>query len=84
MHNGSLPTLKKVLEFYEDISVDKQRNEYVAVHKYDPPFVRELNLSVKEMSLIISFLNTLNDDSFDRSIPDKVPSGLAVGGGNIK
>lgn len=82
MHNGSLPTLKKVLEFYEDISVGKQRNEYVAVHKYDP-FVRELNLSVKEMSLIISFLNTLNDDSFDRSIPDKVPSGLAVGG-NIK
>ncbi len=32
------------------------------------------------MSLIISFLNTLNDDDFDKTIPQKVPSGLAVGG----
>ncbi|MFK7811942.1 MAG: cytochrome-c peroxidase [Maribacter sp.] len=79
MHNGSLKNLKQVLEFYEDISNGKERNQQVAKEQYDP-FVRELNLSVKEMSLIISFLNTLNDDSFDKTIPETVPSGLPVGG----
>lgn len=79
MHNGSLKNLKQVLEFYEDISNGKERNKLVAKEQFDP-FVRELNLSVKEMSLIISFLNTLNDDSFDKTIPPDVPSGLPVGG----
>ena len=79
MHNGSLQSLKRVLEFYEDISNGKVRNANVPVERYDP-FVRELELSVKEMSLIISFLNTLNDNSFDKSIPESVPSGLPVGG----
>lgn len=79
MHNGSLTTLKRVLEFYEDISNGKERNPGVSSEKFDP-FVHELKLSVKEMSLIISFLNTLNDENFDKVIPESVPSGLAVGG----
>ncbi len=79
MHNGSLPNLQRVLEFYEDISNGKVRNPNVPKEKFDP-FVRELELSVKEMSLIISFLNTLNDDSFSKEIPEAVPSGLSVGG----
>lgn len=79
MHNGSLQSLRRVLEFYEDISDGKERNPNVSKEKYDP-FVRELELSVKEMSQIISFLNTLNDNSFDKEIPEKVPSGLSVGG----
>ncbi len=79
MHNGSLQNLRRVLEFYEDISNGKIRNKNVPSERYDP-FVRELKLSVKEMSLIISFLNTLNDDSFDKEIPESVPSGLSVAG----
>lgn len=79
MHNGSLKTLKQVLEFYEDISNGKERNKLVSKEQYDP-FVHELELSVKEMSLIISFLNTLNDENFDKTVPDAVPSGLSVGG----
>lgn len=79
MHNGSLHDLRRVLEFYEDISNGKVRNKNVPAERYDP-FVRELELSVKEMSLIISFLNTLNDDSFDKELPEAVPSGLPVGG----
>jgi len=79
MHNGSLQNLRRVLEFYEDISTGKVRNPNVPKERYDP-FVRELELSVKEMSQIISFLNTLNDDSFDKEIPKSVPSGLPVGG----
>lgn len=79
MHNGSLATLERVLEFYEDIANNKTRNPNIPATKFDP-LIRELELSVKEMSLIISFLNTLNDDSFNKDIPDNVPSGLAVGG----
>ncbi|TMM58041.1 cytochrome-c peroxidase [Maribacter algarum] len=79
MHNGSLKNLRQVLEFYEDIAGGKERNPSVSKSQYDP-FVRELKLSVKEMSLIISFLNTLNDDSFDKTIPENVPSRLQVGG----
>ncbi|MCM4151641.1 cytochrome-c peroxidase [Arenibacter sp. N53] len=79
MHNGAFQNLKQVLEFYEDISFGKTRNPSVSKEMFDP-FVRELQLSVKDMSLIISFLNTLNDDNFDKEIPEKVPSGLPVGG----
>ncbi|RKR12454.1 cytochrome c peroxidase [Maribacter vaceletii] len=82
MHNGSFLSLQKVLEFYEDISNNKTINKNVSPKNYDP-FIKQLNLSVKEMSLIISFLNTLNDTDFDKEIPEKVPSGLPVGG-NIK
>ncbi|HET8735512.1 MAG TPA: cytochrome c peroxidase [Pricia sp.] len=79
MHNGSLKSLKRVLEFYEDIAGGKERNPHVTKQSYDP-FVRELSLSVKEMSMIISFLQTLNDGNFDKTIPESVPSGLTVGG----
>lgn len=79
MHNGSFATIRRVLEFYEDISQGKVRNPNVPKDRFDP-FVKELKLSVKDMSRIESFLNTLNDDGFDRSIPGSVPSGLPVGG----
>ena len=79
MHNGSLPDLKRVLEFYEDISVGKSQHPMVAEDGLDP-LVHQLDLKVKDMSSIISFLNTLNDTEFDRTIPEKVPSGLPVGG----
>ncbi len=79
MHNGSFVSLKKVMEFYEDISNDKVRNKNIAVNEFDP-LVKELDFSAKDISLIISFLNTLNDDDFDKEIPEKVPSGLPVGG----
>jgi len=79
MHNGSMHDLMKVLEFYEDISFGKTRNPNVSKQQFDP-LVRELNLSVKEMRPIISFLNTLNDTSFDKELPASVPSGLPVAG----
>jgi cytochrome c peroxidase len=37
----------------------------------------------KDLDNIVEFLNTLNDDQYDRKIPASVPSGLPVGG-NIK
>ncbi|APQ16036.1 cytochrome-c peroxidase [Maribacter hydrothermalis] len=79
MHNGTLTNLKAVLEFYEDLSFNKSRNPEVPIHTVDS-LAKNLTLRVKDMSSIISFLNTLNDDSFDKTIPEKVPSGLEVGG----
>lgn len=79
MHNGSLTDLQKVLEFYEDISFGKIRNPLLTRDQFDP-LTKELNLSVKDMGPIISFLNSLNDTSFDKEIPGRVPSGLPVGG----
>lgn len=79
MHNGSLPTLKRVLEFYEDIAGGKMRNPNIARNQVDP-LIHEIDLKVSEMAPIISFLNTLNDNTFDKSEPESVPSGLPVGG----
>ena len=79
MHNGTLPNLKMVLEFYEDLSFNKSRNPEVTTTIVDT-LAKNLTLKVKDMSSIISFLNTLNDDNFDKIIPENVPSGLEVGG----
>lgn len=79
MHNGTLPTLEKVLEFYEDLTFKKSRNPNIKASEVDT-LAQKLTLRMKDMSLIVSFLNTLNDDSFDSSIPENVPSGLNVGG----
>ena len=82
MHNGSLPTLKRVLEFYEDIAGGKMRNSHLNPDQLDP-LIEEIDLKVNEMAPIISFLNTLNDNTFDKSEPKQVPSGLPVAG-NIR
>lgn len=79
MHNGTLPTLEKVVEFYEDLKLKKTRNPEVAVNQIDT-LARNLTIAMKDFGPIISFLNTLNDNSFDKTIPESVPSGLMVGG----
>jgi cytochrome c peroxidase len=43
----------------------------------------QTRVAFKNIPRIVEFLNTLNDDKYDRRIPDAVPSGLSVGG-NIK
>lgn len=79
MHNGTMPYLLRVLEFYEDISGGKNINPHLQKEQLDP-LVKEINLRVGQMRPIMSFLNTLNDEDFDKSEPASVPSGLPVGG----
>ena len=79
MHNGELESLKEILEFYEDIAGGKSRSFHVTKDQLDP-FVKELKVEVKKMGQIINFLLCLNDDDFDKKIPESVPSGLPVGG----
>jgi cytochrome c peroxidase len=83
MHNGSFMSLKRVLEFYEDISRGREDNPHISKDQYDP-LVRKLNIRVRDMAAIASFLNTLNDEDFSREIPESVPSGLKVVGGEIE
>lgn len=79
MHSGKLKTLEHVLEFYEDLSGDKIRNPAVKKEGLDP-LVEDLKVNFRDISIIVEFLNTLNDEHFDRTVPRSVPSGLKVGG----
>jgi cytochrome c peroxidase len=80
MHNGKLKTLENVLEFYEDLSGNKIQNTRISADKIDPLIKENLKVEFKDIRLIVEFLNTLNDDNFDKTIPRTVPSGLKVGG----
>ena len=44
------------------------------------PLARQLNMRGRGQRDIIAFLAALNDPNFDRTIPERVPSGLPVGG----
>jgi cytochrome c peroxidase len=46
----------------------------------DPRFRAVRDMSDDEMADIIAFLKALTDDSFDKTIPARVPSGLTPGG----
>jgi cytochrome c peroxidase len=95
MHNGTLATLEDVLEFYDNgrsenpnvVQARGNRGRNNAnnalppgVARLDNQFVRVDNMSDQEMRDIIEFLNSLTDTSFDRTVPERVPSGLRPGG----
>jgi cytochrome c peroxidase len=86
MHNGMLATLEDVLRFY-----DRGRSENPAVTagrgnggdgaaRLAGQFVRVADMTDSEMRDIVAFLESLTDTDFDKTIPAKVPSGLAPGG----
>jgi cytochrome c peroxidase len=75
MHSGKLQTLKQVLEFYEDIAGGKETNPNVKPYMMDS-LIRETEVNFKDIPLILEFLTTLNDPKFDKTVPEKVPSGL--------
>ena len=78
-HNGMFRTLSAVVGFYEDARGGRSRNPNVSSEKLDP-LVRELGDFDEEDVDLIAFLRALSDDSFDKTIPERVPSGLPVGG----
>jgi cytochrome c peroxidase len=75
MHSGAFRTLEDVLEFYDDLP----ENPNVGRRQVDP-LARRLDDPDDEADAIITFLEALNDDSFDKTIPSRVPSGLNPGG----
>jgi cytochrome c peroxidase len=78
-HNGTFRTLSAVVGFYESTIAGKSRNPNVSYEALDPR-LRELKNVDEEDVDLIEFLYALSDGSFDRTIPERVPSGLPVGG----
>ena len=76
MHDGSLATLRDVLEHYEDIGDGGRRRGPFAIDRE----ARRLDLDDDDFGDIEAFLHSLTSDSFDRRIPTTVPSGLPPGG----
>lgn len=79
MHNGEFNTLERVLDFYDDNNDDAQNNN-VRDNQLDSDLRNLGNIGGRDMGEIIAFLNALNDDNFDATIPTSVPSGLQPGG----
>lgn len=79
MHSGKIQTLDNVLLFYEDLRGKDLPNKNLDKNDLDS-LGKLVKVEFKNIDAIVEFLNTLNDDNYDRKIPDKVPSGLPVGG----
>jgi cytochrome c peroxidase len=95
MHNGVFSTLGEVVNFYNRVGGGRggrgggrgggggvrggTQNPNVSRDQLDP-LVRQLNLRGGRQNDLVAFLGALNDSTFDRSIPERVPSGLMVGG----
>ncbi|MFT3703958.1 MAG: cytochrome-c peroxidase [Agriterribacter sp.] len=79
MHSGKMQTLDNVMLFYEDLHGKELPNKNVQKNQLDSLAVK-LKVEFKNIDAIIEFLNTLNDDHYDKTIPASVPSGLPVGG----
>ena len=81
-HNGMFRTLSAVVGFYESTIAGESRNPNVPFEELDPLLRQLQNVDEEDVDLI-EFLYALTDDSFDRTIPESLPSGLPVGG-NIR
>jgi cytochrome c peroxidase len=85
MHNGVFTTLQDVIDFYQRISRGGGRrggaalNPNVSRDGIDP-LARQLNMRGRGQRDLIAFLAALDDPAFDRTIPERVPSRLPVGG----
>ena len=88
MHNGMHSSLQEVMTFYENIAQggdgDGGGNGGVINSNLNPnqidPLARTLQMDDDLNDVLIAFMGALNDDNYDKSIPDSVPSGLSVGG----
>jgi cytochrome c peroxidase len=90
MHSGVLEDLQDVLRFYNRVQRGggnrggggnraDARNANVSRDQLDP-LLRQLRGVGRGNGDLLAFLDALNDDGFDRTIPARVPSGLPVGG----
>lgn len=77
-HAGQFASLDDVIEFYDEPR--KSQNPNVPSAMLDEELLEVPEMDGGRGNLIVDFLKTLDDDSFDRTIPSEVPSGLTPGG----
>jgi cytochrome c peroxidase len=82
MHNGRFDDLDDVLEFYDRRGGGGRRggNRDGLTRDQLDPLLRGLGDPDDFETELLEFLDALNDDSFDRTVPATVPSGLNPGG----
>ncbi|NOS72211.1 MAG: cytochrome-c peroxidase [Verrucomicrobia bacterium] len=81
MHDGSKRTLLDVLVFYDELSEAVTETLDGGDTTLQPPLdplLKTLNLNPESFPALEAFLNTLSNDGYDQSVPDKVPSGLPL------
>ncbi len=81
MHNGGLRTVREVLVFYDQLAEAVSESLDGADQPQQPaldPLLRPLDLNPEDFPALEAFLDALSSDDYDRTVPVKVPSGLAV------
>lgn len=81
MHSGVFQDLNQVLGFYGRIAGGNSQNPNVNIRQVDP-LIRQVRIGGRQQE-IIAFINALSDNSFDKTVPTRVPSNLNPGG-NIR
>jgi cytochrome c peroxidase len=74
MHDGSLATLEEVVAFYRTGGGLARGVPAARLHE----FVRPIAMSDAEAADLVAFLRSLTDESARPTVPEQVPSGLAV------
>lgn len=83
MHHGGSLTLEEVLLFYDrlmdQVAETLEGGDVASLPPLDP-LLREMNMLPEDHGPIQTFLEALNSDTYDRKVPERVPSGLPVAG----
>ncbi len=77
-HNGQFASLESAIDFYDEPR--SSTNPNVATSMLDPNLLDIPEMDDGRGSFIQLFLETLNDNDFDQTIPESLPSGLSPGG----
>ncbi len=81
MHDGSLQTLEDVFVFYDQLAetvCETLDGGDAAAHLPLDPLLRPLNLNPDDFPALKAFLDALSSDTYDKTIPIVVPSGLPI------
>ncbi len=78
MHNGRFQTVRDAVAFYDEPGSENLNVPHSAL---DPDFTSiGAEIEGDRLNALVSFLSSLNDDNFDKQVPESVPSGLSPGG----
>lgn len=82
-HHGGTATLDDVLLFYDrlmDQAAETLEGGDTRTLPPLDPLLRQMNLLPEDSPPILTFLEALNSDDYDKSVPKSVPSGLPAAG----